>query len=177
MKQFIWLTLIILISTANAGTLTKREFTKEGVIYIEETVIGENGNVSKSMYPKPGQEKPRATLAPPQLDPDLLKPLPAGRSKPNYLKTTPQAQALYRAISTCSLYQHSMPHPLVKDFTIEIRVHGLSKGKCKFTQTMPHQGLQNCLFSEQERKDIGAHGEATFQKLMMNKRVCTISGY
>lgn len=60
--------------------------------------------------------------------------------------------------------------------TIKMQVHGISDGKCKFTQTMPGGGLQTCLFTDQHRNEIKANPKA-LQTLMQDESVCKITGY
>lgn len=48
-------------SSTFADTVTKREFTKDGVVYIEEKTKGSDGSQTSMTYPKSGQEKQTST--------------------------------------------------------------------------------------------------------------------
>lgn len=101
MKAILILVLMLCGSMSNAGTMTKREFQKDGVAYIEEIIIGENGNISKSIYPKRRlvvveTETPMRV----QTMPDL-KPLPAKTQKKSSNKP---AKTLYRSIAACKRF-------------------------------------------------------------------------
>lgn len=184
MKNLNWIFLGLLVttftSTSLAGTVTRREIEKNGKVYIEETVIGENGNISKSTYPKRGSEKTDSNPKEisnsdshlPGLSSQYVGTPQIGRPKPN-----PAMIRLNRAIEKCKPYVYRAPHPLVKGFKIEFKVHGLEKGLCKFTQTLPDQGLQTCLFTEKHRKDLAERKAIAFEEYLGNKEVCPIAGY
>lgn len=91
--------------------------------------------------------------------------------------STQTADALNNALVACQPFQSSMPHPMMKGFTITMQVYGNVGGKCKFTQTMPNNGLQTCLFSDQQRNEIKANGSKALEGFMMDENTCKISGY
>lgn len=68
-----------------------------------------------------------------------------------------------------------MRDPVTPDFIIQVTVNGFVKKKCKFTQTMPEGNVQTCLFSEEQRKDIGKRGELAFEPLLMDPTACVVS--
>lgn len=162
--------LILFTTVAQAGTVTRREFVKDGVTYIEETNIGKNGNVSHNVYPKPGKDDAK-------LDAEMraIENAPMPTPRPRKEKATArrggitraQAKKLQEAVAACKPFELNAPHPLFEDFTIEYKVHGVEQGKCKFTQTMPAQEIQICRLTESQRKN--------FQKYMGDASVCPIT--
>ena len=51
------LSIALLISlNVHAGTTTKREFIKDGIVYVETTTIEKNGFTSVETLPKKGQD-------------------------------------------------------------------------------------------------------------------------
>ncbi len=99
------------------------------------------------------------------------------QSKDAHAASSKASNEVNDALSTCRPFQTSIPHPMMKDFTIKMQVHGISDGKCKFTQTMPNNGLQTCSFTEQQRNEIKVGGSGALQSLMQNESVCKITGY
>jgi hypothetical protein len=84
--------------------------------------------------------------------------------------------ALATAVIDCTAFKGSAPHPIMPGETIHLQVHGLVDGKCKFTQSMPNNGLQTCLFTEQHRNELKTDDKA-LQKYMMDEKICIITGY
>lgn len=82
-----------------------------------------------------------------------------------------------KAIGACTPFEKSMPHPMMSQFTVTMKVHGMKGGKCKFTQTLPNNGMHTCLVTDAQRKNIQEHGAEAMQKVMMDNTICEISGY
>lgn len=87
------------------------------------------------------------------------------------------AQPLHQALIACQPFQASMKHPFLKSETIKFQVYGPVADKCKFSQTLPGNVVQACLFSAQQRDQIKAEGAAGLQSAMANKSTCTVTGY
>lgn len=187
MKPFKILALLAAISTAYAGTVTKREFTKNGVVYIEEFDTGANGVSTTTTYPKPGQETTTVKTAKTTsgetqttattTGPGFKSKVSVVQSKEEQERSKKDSKVFVNAIASCSPFQTVFPHPMMKGENIKIQVHGLANGNCKLTQTMPGGGLQTCLFTEAQRKDVQSTGQEALQSLMANTETCQISGY
>jgi hypothetical protein len=74
----------------------------------------------------------------------------------------------------CEKSENKFNHPIIPNFVIVETIHGLVDGKCKYTQTMPNNGLMSCLFDETERKSFAQ--DPNFLSELMGK-ACEISGY
>lgn len=175
MKTLSALALLIAVSS-HAGTVTRREFVKDGVTYVEETNIGNNGNVSRNLYPKPGQDADRLEAEAKALAAEP-KAVPRSRreARRNGSITRGQAVQLNQAIGACKPLSFQAAHPMQPEFMIEYQVHGAQGGKCRFTQTMPGGEIQTCHFSEAQRGDIKKNGVTALQKWMGDPKVCPIS--
>lgn len=86
-------------------------------------------------------------------------------------------EELVNAIGECNSYSSSLPHPMVKGETIKYNVGGTTDDKCKFTQTMPNNGLMTCLLTEAQRRDIKMKGQPALNSLMADTKTCQLSGY
>lgn len=178
MRSITVLSLIAVVVAAQAGTVTRREFVKDGVTYIEETNIGKNGNVSRNVFPKPGQDEAKLEAEAKALASEPKPtPRPRGGKGPKRKGglTKASAKRLRQSIAACKSFELQAPHPLFEDFTIEYRVHGIEQGKCKFTQTMPSKEIQICRLTEAQRKDIAKRGADALQKWMGDATVCPIT--
>jgi len=80
-------------------------------------------------------------------------------------------------LATCTPFQTFVQHPLFKDFTIKMQIYGIIDGKCKFTQTMPNNGLQTCFFTEQQRNAIKTDRFIAWHSISTNPNTCQITGY
>lgn len=163
MRAIVVLALIGWISVSHAG-VARREVTRDGVVFIEETHSYQDGRSSKLVYPKPGQEKavPRTTMP------------PAGGGA----RILPAATAseIAAAVGECSPMQSSFADPQLSGESVRVEVHGLRGGRCKMTQTMPGRRLQTCVFNEADRKEIREKGRDALQVLMQDPEICTIQG-
>jgi hypothetical protein len=74
----------------------------------------------------------------------------------------------------CEKAENKLKHPIIPDFVVVETVHGMIDGKCKYTQTMPNNGLMTCLLNESEKKSF-AKDPSSLGDLM--DKVCDISGY
>lgn len=181
------LSLALTVLSAHAGTVTRREFVKDGITYVEETNIGKNGNISKSVFPKPGRDpaKLEAEVKAAEAEP---KAVPRSRRGGGATRggaeggrrgagsiTRGQAAELNQAIGSCKPFSLSAAHPMFAEFTIDYKVHGLEGGKCKFTQTMPGNEIQTCHFTSEQRGDIQKRGATALQKWMGDPKVCPIT--
>lgn len=83
---------------------------------------------------------------------------------------------LMSAITECKPFQNSIPHPMIPGESVKSQVHGLAGDKCKFTQTMPNNGLLSCLFTGEQRSQIKKDAK-NYNTFMMDEKVCQITGY
>jgi hypothetical protein len=173
MKISLALSFVVSISasTVHAGTVTRHEFVRNGVTYIEETNIGANGNVSRSLYPKPGKDAEKLDTEMKSAE-ALAKPVP--RAHRGGSMTRGQAAQLSQAIGACKPFSFGAAHPMFQDFMIEYKVHGMESGKCRFTQTLPGGEIQTCQLSESQRDDIKKNGATALQKWMGDPKVCPV---
>lgn len=144
------LALSIFLSQAYAVTQMKREFTKNGVTFVEMTSKEENGIKSSVIFPK---EKMKAK------NQEML-----GLS----------SNELSKKIATCVPFKESLPHPMFPGESLGIQVHGIIYGKCKLTQTFP-RGLNTCDFTEAQQKEIRDKGEIALKVHMTDNKTCHIT--
>ena len=53
---------------------------------------------------------------------------------------------------------------------------GLENGKCKYTQSMPNDGLMSCAFDESQRQAL-AQDQNKMKEYGTNTDICEITGY
>jgi hypothetical protein len=179
-----YLSLVVLVATSVsfADETVKREFTKNGVVYVEETTIQKNG---KSVVTYPKEEKSSTTTstdAKGNVTTRTKSVGPAGKFNISVTQSPAEIEAIGKAlgpwldaIAECRKYRTEVPHPLIPDEKSKIEVHGLVGEKCKFTQTIPGGGLQTCLFSAEQRKQIKATSGRSLQSMMNDEKTCQYS--
>ena len=77
------------------------------------------------------------------------------------------------SVLKCEKNEFKFKHPIVPNFFGVETIHGMVEGKCKYTQTMPNNGLMSCLFDETERSKF-VNDRAFVSQLT---DLCEISGY
>lgn len=163
-----------------AAVTTKREFTKDGVVFIEETT--KDGNAESTFsYPKEGQDKVSTTTTTAadgsvttrtiSDGPGMKMDVSMEYSKEEMAAGAKDGAALRVAIGECRAHLASTPFPFIPGEMIKMQVHGLTDGKCKFTVAVPQAGVQTCLFSEQKRKEIVADQKA-FESMLLDPNIC-----
>lgn len=85
-------------------------------------------------------------------------------------------QDFNKALEACKEAKFEMKHPMVQDFTIVETIHGMENDKCKYTQTMPNNGLMSCKFDEAQRQAF-AQDQMKMQEYGANTDICEITGY
>ncbi len=183
------------ISGHASGVTTKREIVRNGRVYIEEELTCPDGSVSKAEYLKNSKFTFRgcseSTTTAPAKTTRARNGITTTRSKGNgmnlsfshnqtkeeYDKSTQSRQMVLNAIKSCTSYENHFRHPMMTDFMVTTKVHGLSGSLCKFTQTMPNNGMQTCNFTEQQRAALGTGGSSALDRLMMDANTCQITGY
>lgn len=166
-----------------AQVVTKREYTKDGVIYIEETKTDANGDKSSVSYPKPGQEKV-ATVTTSKANGDvttITKSESPGMNIKVSISQSAQEKAssskvkedFANAISKCDPFLGSVPSPMMPGQSEKLQVHGVVNGKCKFTQTIMVEGLITCLLSETQRVEFKTNLDDALNKYLNDSNVCS----
>lgn len=192
---------LLFSSVTYAEIISKRDFIRHGKPWVEETHKDPNGRISIVKRPKDGsvtvkhtsKRKPYSSMETRQLPSgDMETTSRAGdgminmrvkqtQSRKDYEAGLKEGRKYANAISSCdSSYQASLPHPLVQGFTAQRRIHGIRNGKCKYTETMPNNGLMTCLYSSEDRQQFRGLTPNDFsQKLnqMMQSGRCTVTGY
>jgi hypothetical protein len=90
--------------------------------------------------------------------------------------TKSNRQDFNKALESCQSAKFEMKHPLMRGFTIVETIIGLENGKCKYTQTMPNDGLMSCAFDESQRQAL-AQDQNKMKEYGTNTDICEITGY
>ncbi len=64
--------------------------------------------------------------------------------------------AFVEALNSCTVARAATPHPLMRSFTVEHSIAGLSAGGCDYRQTMPGKMTMVCALSPAGRKAMAA---------------------
>lgn len=62
----------------------------------------------------------------------------------------PDGQDIVTKLKNCEKFTTHTPHPFIKTFSIKHTIHGFVGDKCKYTQTMPGDGLMECMYSKSQ---------------------------
>ncbi|MEZ4704633.1 MAG: hypothetical protein R3A11_05520 [Bdellovibrionota bacterium] len=88
-----------------------------------------------------------------------------------------------KLIAACKGESVKQKHPLISEFTILHSVQSKAK-KCMYEQTMPNGGLMKCELGADNQKELSASfkkasagKDNTYLQTLMEKGICTISGY
>lgn len=76
--------------------------------------------------------------------------------------------------ATCTPTRFTAPHPQLPGQVVTLQIHGMVNGKCKYTQTIPQTGVVTCMFSDEQRREIGVKGLAAAGAIMQDPNTCSI---
>lgn len=109
-------------------------------------------------------------------DEELSVKISTSTTKEELQKNQNGRQQFNQALESCQEAKFEMKHPMVQGFTIVETIHGMENDKCKYTQTMPNDGLMSCKFDEAQRQAL-AQDQMKMQEYGSNTEICEITGY
>jgi len=172
----------------SSETVTKREFVKDGVTYIEETTTDGKGMSSKMSYPKSGQETTETTTT----------TLPNGDLKTTSKTTGPgvtvsgsfterpdqnaarkkNQEVMAKAIASCTPSKGTSEDPAAPGSKAEWEISAAPEGKCRLTEIVAaFAGMKIvCNFTPAQREEMGKNGGAALEKAMTATGTCDSEG-
>lgn len=151
-KYLIFLFILALpFKLISAEKVTKREFVKNGKIYIEERSEDENGH-STITYPKPSKEESVSTVEIKEYPDGSAKyisktsadginvDISMGYSKQEMEDMKKMTKDFFDALQNCTPFEKTYKTKLFDQMSIKVKkvIHGKIGDKCKVSQTIVH---------------------------------------
>jgi hypothetical protein len=168
----------LLDQSAIAGTVViQNQYSKDGKIYVKETVQSDTGNDNSVIHTHPSSSQTVQRV-------DITSSTQGIISVQNTSNNNAETMTLFQdtqkkmlsSLSNCTNFQASVTDPMNRKESIFMQVEGSFDGKCKYTQTTQSGSSLTCFFSDQQRSEIRNSGYTTFQYFLQNPSICKSTG-